>query len=100
MNIVEYNRKIVDDSEIIIFEEKDEDWTQSASQKMDDDRIRMLWHSKAPGSGAESSVLAGAIQGVQNLGYNVSEAEKIFFEGLEHHKPLLPDNQSLHQSQK
>lgn len=84
MNIIEYNRKIVSDSKITIFEEPDEDWTQSKSQKIDDDRIRMLWHSKAPGSGAASSVLAGAIQGVQNLGYNTKEAEEVFFDGINH----------------
>lgn len=79
MDIIEYNQKLVKKADVKIVHEKEEDWTQSDSVLINDNQIKTLWHSHAPGSGAPASVLAGAIQGAKNLGYNVKEAEKIFF---------------------
>ncbi|MFP4457280.1 MAG: ADP-ribosylglycohydrolase family protein [Clostridia bacterium] len=79
MDIIKYNKRLVDEADVKIVNEKEEDWTQSDSVILNDNHIKTLWFSRAPGSGAPASVLAGAIQGVKNLGYKVSEAEKIFF---------------------
>ena len=82
MNIIEYNKQLVANAKVKLVHESEEDWTQSISQKIDDQRTQILWQSEAPGSGAPSSVLAGAIQATQNLGYDVTKAEKLFFEAI------------------
>ncbi|QOR35386.1 ADP-ribosylglycohydrolase family protein [Clostridium sp. 'deep sea'] len=82
MNIIEYNKQLVANATVRLVHETEEDWTQSVSQKIDDQRTQILWQSEAPGSGAPSSVLAGAIQASQNLGYDVTKAEKLFFEAI------------------
>src|SRR6056297_664378 len=79
MDIIKYNKQLVEGAKVKIVYEREEDWTQSDSTKINDDHIKTLWYSKAPGSGAPASVLAGAIQATRNLGYNVDEASKIFF---------------------
>src|SRR6056297_2927903 len=79
MDIIEYNKRLVKEADVKIVYEKEEDWTQSEAVLINDNHIKTLWHSHAPGSGAPASVLAGAIQGAKNLGYDVKEAEKIFF---------------------
>jgi ADP-ribosylglycohydrolase len=79
MDIIEFNKQIVEQAEVKIVYEKEEDWTQSDSTKVNDNHIKTLWYSKAPGSGAPASVLAGAIQATKNLGYNVDKASEIFF---------------------
>lgn len=80
--IYKYTDEMLRAAKVVVPQESEEDWTQSAGQKMDDARIRILWYSEAPGSGAPASVLAGAVQATYNLGYDAGAAEKLFFEGL------------------
>lgn len=47
-----------------------------------DDVVSMFWSSRVPGSGAPECLMAGAIQSVENMGRDVSRAEKLFEEGL------------------
>lgn len=82
MKAWEYAKDMVDKAKGIIVFESDEDWTQSESQKHEVNKIRTMWYSKAPGSGAPSSLIAGAIQSVENMGMDVSKAEEYFVEGL------------------
>lgn len=44
---------------------------------------RMRWNSRVPGSGAVEHVIVAAIQDMENMGYDVSEAEKLIPKGLE-----------------
>jgi hypothetical protein len=46
------------------------------------DLVSMFWSSRVPGSGAPECLIAGAIQSVENMGRDVSRAEKLFAEGL------------------
>lgn len=85
MKAWEYAKNIVDNAKGHIVIEDDEDWTQSASQKYEINKIRTMWHSKAPGSGAPACLIAGAIQSVENMGRNVSKAEEYFVEGIKAH---------------
>ncbi|HBT39686.1 MAG: ADP-ribosylation/Crystallin J1 [Thermotoga sp. 50_1627] len=48
------------------------------------DLVSMFWSSRVPGSGAPECLIAGAIQSVENMGRDVSRAEKLFDEGLKH----------------
>lgn len=82
MKAWEYAKDLVDKAKGSIVIESDEDWTQSESQKHELNKIRTMWYSEAPGSGAPSCLIAGAIQSVENMGMDVSKAEEYFFEGL------------------
>lgn len=82
MKAWEYSKHIVDDAKGSIVIECDEDWNQSESQKYELNKIRKMWYSKAPGSGAPACLIAGAIQSVENMGRDVSEAEEYFSKGI------------------
>lgn len=81
MKAWEYAKHIVDSAEGTITIESDEDWTQSKSQIYEISKIRTMWLSKAPGSGAPACLIAGAIQSVENMGRDVTEAEEYFLKG-------------------
>lgn len=82
MKAWEYSKDIVDSATGTVVIERDEDWTQSESQKYEMNKLRTIWHSKAPGSGAPACLITGAIQSVENMGMNVSRAEEYFALGL------------------
>ncbi|MCX7812049.1 MAG: ADP-ribosylglycohydrolase family protein [Pseudothermotoga sp.] len=46
------------------------------------DLVSLFWSSRVPGSGAPECLMAGAIQSVENMGRDVSRAEKLFEDGL------------------
>jgi len=81
MKAWEYAKRIVDCAEGTVTLESDEDWTQSQSQNYEINKIRTMWYSKAPGSGAPACLIAGAVQSVGNMGRDVSKAEEYFLEG-------------------
>lgn len=81
MKAWEYAKHIVDDAKGTITIESDEDWTQSQSQKHEINKIKIMWFSKAPGSGAPACLIAGAIQSTENMGRDVSKAEEYFVQG-------------------
>jgi len=55
------------------------------TEKTADACISALWSSSVPGSAAPESVIAGAVQSMENMGYDVSAAEQILEEGLAAH---------------
>lgn len=83
MKAWEFSKKLVDQAEAKIVYEKEEDWTMNESQVIADAGVKVLWRSVAPGSGAPSSVIAGAVQAVENMGRNVLQAEAILDEGFQ-----------------
>lgn len=82
MKAWERAKKIVDDATVYIRQESDEDWTMTDSQRVADATLRSHWLSHAPGSGAPSSLLAGAVQSMENMGYDVQAAEELLNEGF------------------
>lgn len=82
MKAWEIAKKIVDDAPVVIRQETAEDWEMNASQRVADSTLRALWLSFAPGSGAPSSLMAGAVQSMENMGYDVSGAETLLRAGL------------------
>lgn len=46
------------------------------------DLVKLFWSSRVPGSGAPECLVAGAIQSIENMGRDVSKAEKLFEKGL------------------
>lgn len=51
-------------------------------EKLDDVLLKMKWFSRVPGSGAPERVIIGAISSMEEMGRDVSEAEKLVDEGL------------------
>ena len=52
-------------------------------EKMQDIVTLMKWDSHVPGSYAPESVIAGAVQSMENMGYNVEKAEALLEKGYE-----------------
>lgn len=62
----------------VVLEEDEQGWLFSEQvETMDDVFLKMKWNSNVPGSGAPERVIIGAIQDVGNMGYDVTEAEKL-----------------------
>jgi ADP-ribosylglycohydrolase len=51
-------------------------------EKSADTFLGTMWSSNVPGSAAPESVIAGAVQSMENMGYDVYVAEQILEEGL------------------
>lgn len=83
MKAWEIAKKIVDEAPAILVYETENDWTQNDLQSAENNTLRTMWHSKAPGSGAPASLIAGAVQSVYNMGRNVEEAEYFLRAGYE-----------------
>ncbi|MCI2068086.1 MAG: ADP-ribosylglycohydrolase family protein [Bacilli bacterium] len=70
-----------------ILTEKEQGWSfASQMEQTDNELIRMKWESHVPGSNAEEHVIIGAIQDMENMGYDVSKAEALIPEGEEYLK--------------
>lgn len=82
MKAWEIAKKIVDDAPVVIRQETAEDWEMNDSQRVLDNTLRARWLSFAPGSGAPSSLVAGAVQSVENMGHDVTKAEALLRDGL------------------
>jgi ADP-ribosylglycohydrolase len=54
-------------------------------EKAADTLLCVQWSSNVPGSAAPESVIAGAVQSMENMGYDASAAERILEEGLAAH---------------
>lgn len=58
---------------------EEEEWTEGYIDfaEVEQIEVKRRWFSEVPGSRAPDHVMVGAIQAVQNKGYDVSEAEKL-----------------------
>lgn len=66
-----------------VLEEDEQGWLFAETiEKLDDTLLKMKWKSNVPGSNAPERVIIGAIADMGNMGYDVSEAEKLIDEGL------------------
>jgi len=67
----------------VILSEEEQTWTENEEVGADDDvSVSLLWHSNVPGSHATEHVVIAAIQDTENMGYDVSEAEKYIEDGI------------------
>lgn len=83
MKAWEIAKKIVDEAPAVLVHESDNDWTQDDLQSSENNTLRTMWMSKAPGSGAPASLIAGAVQSVANMGKDVSFPESLLALGYE-----------------
>lgn len=67
----------------VILTEEEQGWGDCDDSCLDENRAQNnLWHSNVPGSGADEHVVVAAIQDTENMGYDVSEAEKYIDAGM------------------
>jgi ADP-ribosylglycohydrolase len=67
----------------VVLAEEDQTWTMlNGVEKAADGLLSALWASNVPGSAAPESVIAGAVQSMENMGFDVGAAELILEEGL------------------
>lgn len=79
----ELEYETMQNSQPIILEEEDQGWNFADKvEEVEDELIRMMWHSTVPGSGATEHVIIAAIQDMENMGYDVAEAELLMEEGI------------------
>ncbi len=59
-------------------------WDEASNlvRKAEDMRVKLLWESKVPGSGAPEHLIVGAVQAAWNRGYDVRAAEKLLSRGF------------------
>ncbi len=59
-------------------------WEELAKNPFEneDEKLKLLWESRVPGSGAPEHLIVGAIQAVENMGRNVRKAEKLLKNGF------------------
>ena len=66
----------------VILEEEEQGWSEcSDSEREDNLWAENYWRSNVPGSGATEHVIVAAIQDTENMGYDVTEAEKLIEAG-------------------
>ncbi|MDR1893316.1 MAG: ADP-ribosylglycohydrolase family protein [Spirochaetales bacterium] len=83
MKAWEYTRDKTFSAPVVILPEEQQTWTLIAEgEKASDALLLAQWSSRVPGSAAPESVIAGAVQSLESLGYDVGESEKILEEGL------------------
>ncbi|HNZ77656.1 MAG TPA: ADP-ribosylglycohydrolase family protein [Bacilli bacterium] len=67
----------------VVLEEDEQGWLFSEQiEQIDDIMLKSKWKSNVPGSNAPERVIIGAIADMGNMGYDVTEAEKLIDEGL------------------
>lgn len=72
-----YECETMQNSVPVILEEEEQGWDDCNDSGNEDNRQNTLfWHSNVPGSGATEHVIVAAMQDMENMGYDVSEAEK------------------------
>lgn len=90
MRAWEYERRLTDNAKPVILSEEEQTWDEMEGAAFNEDaRIKLLWGSNVPGSGAPERVIIGGIQSMYNMGYDVTEAEKLIENGV---KALKEDN--------
>ncbi|MCQ2423285.1 MAG: ADP-ribosylglycohydrolase family protein [Clostridia bacterium] len=66
----------------VVLEEEEQGWKDCEDSALEQNRAaELLWHSNVPGSGATEHVIVAAMQDMENMGYDVSEVEKLIDAG-------------------
>lgn len=91
MRAWEIAKKIVDEAPAVLVYESENDWIQNDLQSAENNKLRTMWMSKIPGSGAPTSLIAGAVQSAHNMGKNVLLAELLLIAGY----AALEDNDMI-----
>jgi ADP-ribosylglycohydrolase len=83
MRAWEYTQRLMQEATPVVLSEEEQTWTAMMEvEKSADALLCIQWSSRVPGSGAPESVIAGAVQSMENMGYDVRAAEAILDEGF------------------
>lgn len=75
--------ELMNQAKPVVLEEDEQSWLFSEQvEQMDDIMLKLKWKSNVPGSNAPERVIIGAIADMGNMGYDITEAEKLIDEGL------------------
>lgn len=75
-------KELMEKAKIVILSDEEQGWLVSKEfEKIDDVSLKLKWNSNVPGSGAPERVIFGAVQAMDNMGYDVSEAEALLESG-------------------
>lgn len=79
----EWDIELMRNAKPVLLSEEEQTW-ENAFEQADNDwtRIKLLWGSNVPGSFAPERVMLAAIQSMYNMGYDVTEAEKLIEEAV------------------
>lgn len=83
MKAWEIAKRIVDETPALVSDTKDQSWPQGYSESLENNILRMKWMGQLAGSGAPTSLMAGAVQSEENMGKNVMLAEFLLQAGFE-----------------
>jgi ADP-ribosylglycohydrolase len=84
MKAWEHTHRLLQDAIPVVLSAEEQTWTSlMEGEKSADALLRLQWSSHVPGSGAPESVIVGAVQSMENMGFDVSAAESVAEEGLE-----------------
>jgi len=85
MKAWEREYKLMSEAIPVVLQEEEQGWSAMGDvEKADDALLRIKWQSNVPGSNAPERVIIAAVADMENMGYDVSEAEKLIDEGLEY----------------
>ncbi|MBE5811370.1 MAG: ADP-ribosylglycohydrolase family protein [Clostridiales bacterium] len=66
----------------VVLKDEEQGWNYAETLEMvEDAAVAMKWHSNVPGSHAEEHVIIGAMQDMENMGYDISAAEAMIETG-------------------
>ncbi|GAB6116700.1 MAG: hypothetical protein PWQ59_1290 [Thermoanaerobacterium sp.] len=83
MRAWEYAKELIQKSKPRVLSEEEQTWNMmEVFEIREDERLKMLWYSRVPGSGAEERLVIGAVQSMYNRGMDVSKAEKLIPVGI------------------
>jgi len=83
MKAWKYTHELTQEAIPVLLSEEEQTWTSAdESEKSIDFLLKLKWSSNVPGSFAPESVIIGAIQSMESMGYDVSEVEKLIKPGL------------------
>ncbi|MBT9130167.1 MAG: hypothetical protein DDT42_00670 [candidate division WS2 bacterium] len=83
MKAWEMEREIMENAKPVVLKEDEQTWSLIDKLEMDEDeRVRLMWSSRVPGSGAPERLIIGAVQSMENLGFNADQLEILINKGL------------------
>jgi ADP-ribosylglycohydrolase len=83
MKAWEMERELLENAQPVVLGEEEQTWGLIEKIETDEDnKLKMLWSSRVPGSGAPERLIIGAIQSMDNMGYDTRKAEILIEDGL------------------
>ena len=74
----EYDYELITNAKPVILSEDEQTWEEAFEvDEKNWQHVKLLWGSNVPGSFAPERVLLAGIQSMYNMGYDVTEAEKL-----------------------